>query len=184
MVVPAPWRRALLCLVSHVTDTLTLATGVGMAPGETKSSGMLKGLCSCQEGCHENATRILSLVGLIAAFTIGIDAAPAQAATYETEMVETSGAFGPSSSGWSTKATTTLTSNAPKCIRDRTVKLIAKISGENHVLDVDRSSRNGAVAVYGQRTGSHEAVDAELEGGEGHPRRRRLRRCQGHLPRQ
>ena len=103
--------------------------------------------------------RILSLVGLIAAFTIGIDAAPAQAATYETEMVETSGAFGPSSSGWSTKATTTLTSNAPKCIRDRTVKLIAKISGENHVLDVDRSSRNGAVAVYGQRTGSHEAVE-------------------------
>ena len=52
--------------------------------------------------------RFLSLVGLIAAFTIDIHAAPAQAATYETEMVETSGSFQPSSPGWSTKATTTL----------------------------------------------------------------------------
>ena len=41
---------------------------------------------------------ILTLVGLIAALTIGTNAASAQAATYETEMVDTSGAFGPSSS--------------------------------------------------------------------------------------
>ena len=27
------------------------------------------------------------------------------------------------------------------------------------MLDVDRSSRNGAVAVYGERTGSHEDVE-------------------------